>query len=73
MCRLIEKATSKGIKVINEIGVAFAHSKVSEEEIFIERIKKQTQKFIEAGAWKILIESEGLTENIDEKGYSGRS
>ena len=69
MCRLIEKATSKGIKVINEIGVAFAHSKVSENEIFIERIKKQTQRFIEAGAWKILLESEGLTENIDEKNY----
>ena len=69
MCRLIEKATSKGIKVINEVGVAFAHSEVSENEIFIERIKKQTQRFIEAGAWKILLESEGLTENIDEKGY----
>ena len=69
MCRLIENATSKGIKVINEVGVAFAHSKVSEKEIFVERIKEQTLRFIDAGAWKILLESEGLTENIDRSGY----
>ena len=69
MCRLIENATRKGIKVINEVGVAFAHSKVSEKEIFVERIKKQTERFVEAGAWKILLESEGLTENIDETDY----
>ena len=69
LCRLIENATSKGIKVINEVGVAFAHSKVSEKEIFVERIKEQTLRFIDAGAWKILLESEGLTENIDRTGY----
>ena len=48
--------------MINEVGVAFAHSKVSEKEIFVERIKRQTERFVEAGAWKILLESEGLTE-----------
>jgi len=69
MCRLIKNASSKGIKVINEVGVAFAHSKVIEEEIFIERIKMQTKKFLEAGSWKILLESEGLTENLDKKNY----
>ena len=50
MCRLIENATGKGIKVINEVGVAFAHSKVIEEEIFVERIKMQSKRFIEAGS-----------------------
>ena len=69
MCRLIENATGKGIKVINEVGVAFAHSKVIEEEIFVERIKMQSKRFIEAGSWKILLESEGLTENLDKKDY----
>ena len=69
MCRLIQNATSKGIKVVNEIGVAFAHSKIDEEDIFVERIKKQTQRFIDAGTWKILLESEGLTENINKKDY----
>ena len=33
-CRLIEIASKKGIKVINEIGFAFAHSKVTEEMNF---------------------------------------
>ena len=69
MCRLIENASKKGIKIINEIGVAFAHSEVTDEEIFIERVKMQSQRFINAGSWKILLESEGLTENIDKKDY----
>ena len=29
----------------------------------------QSQRFINAGSWKILLESEGLTENIDKKDY----
>ena len=69
MCRLIENSTNKGLKIINEIGVAFAHSEVTEEEIFIERIKMQSKRFIEAGSWKILLESEGLTENLAKKDY----
>ena len=44
-------------------------SNISEKEIFVERIKRQTERFVEAGAWKILLESEGLTENIDETDY----
>ena len=69
MCRLIESASKRGLKVINEIGVAFAHSEVFEKNIFVERLKQQSKRFIEAGSWKILLESEGLTENIDEKDH----
>ena len=69
MCRLIENASNKGIKIINEIGFAFAHSEVTDEEIFIERVKMQSKRFINAGSWKILLESEGLTENIEKKDY----
>ena len=69
MCRLIENASNKGIKIINEIGVAFAHSVVTDKEIFIERVKMQSKRFINAGSWKILLESEGLTENIEKKDY----
>ena len=29
----------------------------------------QSKRFLEAGSWKILLESEGLTENIDRSGY----
>ena len=69
MCRLIENASNKGIKIINEIGVAFAHSEVTDKEIFIERVKMQSKRFINAGSWKILLESEGLTENVEKKNY----
>lgn len=69
MCRLIDRASEKGLKVINEIGVAFAHSKVEDKNIFLERLKQQSKRFIEAGSWKILLESEGLTENVDSRDY----
>ena len=64
VCRIIESANKKGIKVINEVGVAFAHSRVGRDEMFVENVKKQTQRFLEAGSWKILLESEGLSENM---------
>ena len=69
MCRLIESASKKGLKVINEIGVAFAHSQVDDKNIFLERLKRQSRLFTEAGSWKVLLESEGLTENIDRIDY----
>jgi len=69
MCRLIESATKKGIKVINEIGVAFAHSEIAEKNIFVERLTQQSKNFLDAGSWKILLESEGLTENIKKEDY----
>ena len=71
-CRLIEIASKKGMKVINEIGFAFAHSKVTEEMIFPERVIQQSRKFLAAGSWKILLESEGLTENLDREEFRWR-
>ena len=59
--------SNKGIKVLNEIGVAFAHSEVNEESIFIQRLINQSKKFLNAGSWKILLESEGLTENMNKE------
>ena len=69
MCRLIENISKKGIKVLNEIGIAFAHSEVDDESIFIERLKNQSKKFLNAGSWKILLESEGLTENLNKENF----
>ena len=42
VCTLIEKVSKKGIKVLNEIGVAFAHSEVNEESIFVQRLINQS-------------------------------
>ncbi len=69
MCRLIEFINKKEIKVLNEIGIAFAHSEVEDNAIFINRLKKQIENFLNAGSWKILLESEGLTENINKQDY----
>ena len=69
MCQLIDYVSSKGIKVINEIGIAYAHSKVDDNSIFIKRLINQSIKFLDAGTWKILLESEGLTENISQENY----
>ena len=69
MCHLIERISSKGIRVLNEIGVAFAHSEIDDNAIFINRLIKQSTKYLKAGCWKIVIESEGLTENLDKIDY----
>ena len=45
VCTLIEKVSKKGIKVLNEIGVAFAHSEVNEESIFIQRLINQSKNY----------------------------
>ena len=69
MCHLIERISNKGIRVLNEIGVAFAHSEIEDNSIFINRLIKQSTKYLKAGCWKIVIESEGLTENLDKIDY----
>ena len=33
--------------------------------IFSERLGRQIQRFLDAGSWKILLESEGITENLE--------
>ena len=66
ICRLIDVASKRGLKVINEVGVAFAHSEVHDNMIFSERLGRQIQRFLDAGSWKILLESEGITENLEK-------
>ena len=66
ICRLIDVASKRGLRVINEVGVAFAHSEVQDNMIFSERLSRQIQRFIDAGSWKILLESEGITENLEK-------
>tara|TARA_A100001388_G_C28698855_1_gene465088 strand:+ start:98 stop:892 length:795 start_codon:yes stop_codon:yes gene_type:complete len=65
ICRLIDVASKRGLKVINEVGIAFAHSEVQDNMIFSERLGRQIQRFLDAGSWKILLESEGITENLE--------
>ena len=70
--RLIEKVQKAGIKAKPEIGIQFgAGGDTSEEELQSEgtldtdMAVNQARRFIDAGAYMIMIESEGITENAN--------
>jgi len=70
--RLIEKVQDAGLKAKPEVGVQFgaggdtATAALEEEGIMDpDWAVKQAGKFLDAGAYMIMIESEGITENAD--------
>ncbi len=69
--RLIEKVKKAGLKVKPEIGIQFgAGGATSPEELEAEGTRdpehaiEQAKRFLDAGAYMIMIESEGITENV---------
>lgn len=69
--RIVEKVEKAGLKAKPEVGVQFgAGAATSEEELEAEGIQDpewmiiQAKRFLEAGAHMIMIESEGITENV---------
>ena len=69
--RLVEKVRKKGLKPKPEVGIQFgAGGSTSAEELEAQGHRdvglaiSQAQKFIDAGAYMIMIESEGITENV---------
>ena len=69
--RLIEKVKKAGLKVKPEIGIQFgAGGATSPDELAAEGTRdpahaiEQAKKFLDAGAYMIMIESEGITENV---------
>jgi phosphosulfolactate synthase (CoM biosynthesis protein A) len=70
--RLIEKVQEAGLKAKPEIGIQFgAGGDTAEAELESEGTLdtgyavKQAKRFVDAGAYMIMIESEGITENAD--------
>lgn len=70
--RLIDKVQSAGLKAKPEIGIQFgAGGDTAKGELESEGTLdtgyavKQAKRFVEAGAYMIMIESEGITENAD--------
>jgi phosphosulfolactate synthase (CoM biosynthesis protein A) len=61
---LLDYVTSKGIKPIVECGLSFAHEPVVDGRTFAKRKKVQAKRALENGAWKILVEAEGVFENV---------
>lgn len=69
--RLVEKVQKTGLKAKPEVGIQFgAGGATSADELESEGVRavewaiKQAKRFIDAGAYMIMIESEGITENV---------
>ncbi len=69
--RLIEKVQKNGLKAKPEVGIQFGAGGASRsEELEAEGVRavewaiQLAQRFLEAGAYMIMIESEGITENV---------
>jgi phosphosulfolactate synthase (CoM biosynthesis protein A) len=69
--RLVEKAQKIGLKAKPEVGIQFgAGGATSAEELAAEGTRDvgwaigQAKRFLSAGAYMIMIESEGITENV---------
>lgn len=69
--RLIEKVQKTGLKAKPEVGIQFGTGgATTAEELEAEgtrdpeRAIRQAERFLEAGAYMIMIESEGITENV---------
>lgn len=69
--RLVEKVTKAGLKAKPEVGIQFgAGGATAEAELAAEGTRDpewaimQARRFVDAGAYMIMIESEGITENV---------
>jgi phosphosulfolactate synthase (CoM biosynthesis protein A) len=69
--RLVEKVQKAGLKAKPEVGIQFGAGGASAEAalkaegtIDPEWMIRQAERFLEAGAYQIMIESEGITENV---------
>src|SRR5512143_321285 len=70
--RLIEKVQKAGLKAKPEVGIQFgAGGATAAAELAAEGTRdpewaiQQAKRFVDAGAYMIMIESEGITENVD--------
>ena len=69
--RIVETVQKEGLKAKPEVGIQFGAGGASRaEELEAEGIRdpawivKQARRFLDAGAYMIMIESEGITENV---------
>lgn len=66
---LIGQIKDMGLQPLAEVGVAYGIT--ADEEVYVDDVKLigTMKKCMEAGAWKVLLESEGLTESRHKKDY----
>ena len=64
LAALLDYVNNKGMKPIVECGLSFAHEPVVDGRTFAKRKKVQAMRALDNGAWKILVEAEGVFENV---------
>ena len=69
--RLVEKVQKAGLKAKPEVGIQFgaggdsaAGALEAEGTLDVEWVIEQARRFLDAGAYMIMVESEGITENV---------
>ncbi len=64
LLELMDYVKTFDIKPIAEVGVAYGISEQEEIEVDVTRLISTFKQFEEAGAWMLLLESEGITESV---------
>ena len=59
----------RGIRPLPEIGVAYGINEEVEVSVHVDRLITTMQRSLDAGAWKVLLESEGITESRHRSQY----
>jgi phosphosulfolactate synthase (CoM biosynthesis protein A) len=64
--RLMKKVASSGFKPKPEVAQAYGITVDDKVSISPEKLISEAKKLLEEGAWMVMIESEGITENVSE-------
>ncbi len=64
--RLMKKVISYGFKAKPEVAQAYGITAGEDVPISAEKLIAEAKKLLEEGAWKVMFESEGITENVKE-------
>ena len=63
LCELVKEVKARGIHPIAEVGVAYGITADEKVNLDLDRLLTAMKACLEAGAWKVLLESEGITES----------
>jgi phosphosulfolactate synthase (CoM biosynthesis protein A) len=69
LCELVQEVNERGIHPIAEVGVAYGITAEEKINLDLDRLLTTMKACLEAGAWKVLLESEGITESRHPSEY----
>ena len=69
LCEIVREVKARGIHPIAEVGVAYGISEEEKVNLDLDRLLTTMKACLQAGAWKVLLESEGITESRKPSEY----